>query len=1115
MEEIVCLDSLNTACIGPVTTDSLARKTKTKEENKEETEKRLDDVLREGDYQSIEEHVTPKTLTSCKTNTLIKAFEVNKTLRDLVKSAVNPETDEMETLSTLLDEFTCALVDPLRTDSDTRNTFKSCFDYVVNKAIDTEQKKFVSHPVVFNLMTSKYYRSFTSERKKPWTSLKRWGYLFLNVWTVLDMFCFPLFFALFSVVHFVNKKLRKTTETEICFILAMTKGLKDAVRTEEVFNLIKKTISYTIHEHGFHFAKYSFILREEDNALRAINGENAVLDRVESIQKSDFPPRLYEDLCSACDAFKSAGDPLATKKILVVFTNDTLSKVCPGNPNLSHVVCELNEKLGVKIVPIGIGEKVNPSELRKISGKNTTTAHFGEYEAPKTLGKTIIHGADGKDIYDLYLDYFTTPYFIFLRDSLSYLTLLGLNSYLCLTPPTIAFTRVEWAIFVFFVARTLTEIDQFMGTKIAEKKATKQRLLHGSTYVNLPSPPEKRETVKSSSANLLKGFSKYFSDLWNRLDFVIVVTYVVTFILRMFTWATSVAVANNRPLAVAGCLYGFITMFLALRTFGHVMECTRGMGPTQIALFFIIWDVLVIFWQFAATIVAFSLVITKIFVSEKYYLSNGKTHGSESLACDDDGYVCLEKMTPHLAFSLLGVTGLEKFESVDPASELMAKLLYAIFLIMGVILLINMMIALLSNTYQHVQDHSQSEWCFKKAITMRTYSSYHPVPVPFNLLSIPFMVIWKLCQKCVAEKYRFTQSGCDESGKKAALDLLVKRLKRIYFATHGFSFPLTDENKMDKLLKETDGNRRLANRIVQRVFTPQDKCFMIKGPTAWESLGIEIKDCLLRYEGADSCAECKEKEKTEKIHGARYLMPFTRETPRIEVLIQEIGERCILGVGAVFKCYNCHRMPGKEGGTVGYRVEDGKLFKPGCEKLGEEIPDAMARRGDLIACEVNFDGATDDTIPVVFFLNGREIARASMMCTAGQARPFPYISMGIKGIEVLAQICPRDSGVRQVSVAAPEVSLTKVSWSERHSSLIVQEQYIKLKEDMEAMKRGRRAQAKEFQEKLDNQWKILTEMSTQVQNLVMISGPKESVQERADGAVFLGSEQSVETESVL
>ena len=30
-------------------------------------------------------------------------------------------------------------------------------------------------------------------------------------------------------------------------------------------------------------------------------------------------------------------------------------------------------------------------------------------------------------------------------------------------------------------------------------------------------------------------------------------------------------------------------------------------------------------------------------------------------------------------------------------------LLYSLFLIMGVILLINMMVALLSNTYQHVQ----------------------------------------------------------------------------------------------------------------------------------------------------------------------------------------------------------------------------------------------------------------------------------------------------------------------------------------------------------------------------------------------------------------------------
>ena len=66
---------------------------------------------------------------------------MNKRLKDLVKSAVNPETDEIGALSNSVEEFTSAFVNPLRSDNDTRNTFKSCLDYVVDKAIDAEQKK--------------------------------------------------------------------------------------------------------------------------------------------------------------------------------------------------------------------------------------------------------------------------------------------------------------------------------------------------------------------------------------------------------------------------------------------------------------------------------------------------------------------------------------------------------------------------------------------------------------------------------------------------------------------------------------------------------------------------------------------------------------------------------------------------------------------------------------------------------------------------------------------------------------------------------------------------------------------------------------------------------------
>ena len=60
-------------------------------------------------------------------------------------------------------------------------------------------------------------------------------------------------------------------------------------------------------------------------------------------------------------------------------------------------------------------------------------------------------------------------------------------------------------------------------------------------------------------------------------------------------------------------------------------------------------------------------------------------------------------MARHLAWSLLGLVDLDSLNSVDHPSVSLIQLLYSFFLIMGVVLLVNMMIALLSNTYQQVQ----------------------------------------------------------------------------------------------------------------------------------------------------------------------------------------------------------------------------------------------------------------------------------------------------------------------------------------------------------------------------------------------------------------------------
>jgi hypothetical protein len=72
-------------------------------------------------------------------------------------------------------------------------------------------------------------------------------------------------------------------------------------------------------------------------------------------------------------------------------------------------------------------------------------------------------------ILDHYLEYFKTPYFIFVRDTLSYLALLGLHFAVCLQPSTLKLTVLEWLILVFFLGRLLMEIDQVISGMIREE----------------------------------------------------------------------------------------------------------------------------------------------------------------------------------------------------------------------------------------------------------------------------------------------------------------------------------------------------------------------------------------------------------------------------------------------------------------------------------------------------------------------------------------------------------------------------------------------------------------------------------------------------------------------
>jgi len=69
--------------------------------------------------------------------------------------------------------------------------------------------------------------------------------------------------------------------------------------------------------------------------------------------------------------------------------------------------------------------------------------------------------------------------------------------------------------------------------------------------------------------------------------------------------------------------------------------------------------------------------------------------------------------------------------------------------------------------------------------------------------------------------------------------------------------------------------------------------------------------------------------------------------------------------------------------------------------------DAMAYRGDLIGCTVKFELAKDGKVPIVFYLNGRQITEHEneiLMEYTHNGKLYPYIGMGHTGLRVLAKV---------------------------------------------------------------------------------------------------------------
>ena len=114
-------------------------------------------------------------------------------------------------------------------------------------------------------------------------------------------------------------------------------------------------------------------------------------------------------------------------------------------------------------------------------------------------------------------------------------------------------------------------------------------------------------------------------DMWNYLDVITLLIYILIVILRIATFARGDGDPyHNRLLECAHYFYGVNKMLLVLR-FSSVLELSAVVGPLQLALFRMLIDLLIILVQFSFVIIAFLLVIRKCHIAGMSYMTSPST----------------------------------------------------------------------------------------------------------------------------------------------------------------------------------------------------------------------------------------------------------------------------------------------------------------------------------------------------------------------------------------------------------------------------------------------------------------------------------------------------------
>ncbi|CAM1325670.1 TRP (predicted) [Pycnogonum litorale] len=300
------------------------------------------------------------------------------------------------------------------------------------------------------------------------------------------------------------------------------------------------------------------------------------------------------------------------------------------------------------------------------------------------------------------------------------------------------------------------------------------------------------------------GFQQYAKNMWNIVEVIVNSLYLIWLALRI---ASVLEVRSEiasgidpniprvkwdafDPMLIAEGVFGAANIFSFLKLV-HIFSVNPYLGPLQVSLGRMLFDILKFFFIYTLVMFAFACGINQLL----WYYSDMDFQTCKALPRDEqsphnDGpckiwrrFSNLFETSQSLFWASFGLIDLESFDmaGIKGFTRYWGLLMFGTYSVINVVVLLNLLIAMMSNSYNFISMRADMEWKFARSqLWMSYFEDGRTLPSPFNIIPSVKTIINVYSYCCGLKKYKGTVKRKFVEDRDRRYQRVIRSLVRRY-----------------------------------------------------------------------------------------------------------------------------------------------------------------------------------------------------------------------------------------------------------------------------------------------------------------------------------------------